>query len=360
MALATFWFSLGFLAYVYVGYPLILMVWKVLAPRRVLKGAGEPTVTLIVAAHNERNTLDAKLANCLDLDYPRRQLQIIVSLDGPTDGTEHIARRYEPQDVTVLLNEQHRGKAAAINVAASRARGEILIFVDARQRLERDSLRRLVANFHDDAVGAVSGELVIDDDFAIDHGQPGEAVGLYWRYEKCLRKWESEIHSVVGSTGALHAIRRELFRPLPEDTILDDVAIPMTAVLGGKRVVFEALAKAHDKRSSTPQEEFGRKVRTLTGNFQLIALMPWLLRPSHNKIFFQFVSHKLARLIAPYVFLTLYVSNIFLPGRFYRGVLLLQTAWYVLAVAGHQISSKISRESSRSPMYSPHRVGESE
>jgi poly-beta-1,6-N-acetyl-D-glucosamine synthase len=360
MALATFWFSLGFLVYVYVGYPLILMVWKVLAPRRVLKGAGESTVTLIVAAHNERNTLDAKLANCLDLDYPRRQLQIIVSLDGPTDGTEHIARQYEPQGVTVLLNEQHRGKAAAINAAASRARGEILVFVDARQRLERNSLKSLVANFHDEAVGAVSGELVIDDDFAINNGQPGEAVGLYWRYEKCLREWESEIDSVVGSTGALHAIRRELFRPLPEDTILDDVAIPMTAVLAGKRVVFESLAKAHDKPSRSPEQEFGRKVRTLTGNFQLIALMPSLLRPAQNRMFFQFVSHKVARLIAPYLFLTLYVSNIFLPGRFYRGVLLLQTVWYVLAVAGHQISSKTRRECSRIPMYSPHRLEESE
>jgi len=343
MAYTAFWVSLWLLVYVYVGYPLILFVWKSVASKKVDKKDYEPSVTIIVAARNEAKTLAAKLVNCLDLDYPRRQLQIVVSLDGPTDETEHIALRYVDQGVTVLHNQQHRGKAAAINSAVAAARGEILVFVDARQRLDREAIRKLIANFHDPSIGAASGELVMYRDQK-NSADAGEAVGVYWRYEKRLRKWESEVHSVVGSTGALHAIRRVLFRPLPEDTILDDVAIPMMAVLEGKRAVFESDAKVHDKLAATPEEEFGRKVRTLMGNFQLIALMPALIKPWRNRIVFQFVSHKLARLGAPYLMLILYVSGFFLPGWFYRCALLLQTLWYGLAFVGYQLCHRMRGE----------------
>jgi cellulose synthase/poly-beta-1,6-N-acetylglucosamine synthase-like glycosyltransferase len=338
MAKVVFWLSFGFISYVYAGYPLLLIVWRFLAAKRVAKGAVEPFVSLVLAAHNERNTIAEKLTNCLALDYPRERLQIIVSLDGPTDGTEQIARQYVDSGVEVLHCRQHQGKAAAINRAMGMAEGEVIVFVDARQWIERTAVRELVANFQDRSVGAVSGELILTDSASSGSDQSADSVGLYWRYEKRLRALESDIHSMMGATGALYAIRRSLVRPLPQDTILDDVAIPMNAVLAGKRVVFDSAARVYDRLVSCAEEEFRRKVRTLMGNYQLLFRMPALLLPWRNPIFVQFVSHKVARLLAPYCFVALFVSNLFLQEWYYKVAMLLQVCWYLLAIAGTLLS----------------------
>jgi cellulose synthase/poly-beta-1,6-N-acetylglucosamine synthase-like glycosyltransferase len=209
--------------------------------------------------------------------------------------------------------------------------GEIVVFADVRQRIDAGALRALAAPFADPEVGVVTGELVLAD----ETGAPAsDAVGLYWRYEKTIRAWESDVHSVVGATGALYAVRRSLLSPLPAGTLLDDVMIPMRAVLAGRRCVFEPGARVLDEAPCCATAEYRRKVRTLAGNFQLLRLLPALLHPGRNPIWLQFFSHKVARLFVPYALITLLLSNLFLSGPGYGLVLFLQAAFYVLAAAG--------------------------
>jgi len=329
---AVFWTSLALIAYVYVGYPLLLAAWSRLAPRPVRRERWEPTVSLVIAARNERASIAGKVENCLALDYPAEKLQVVLSLDAPNDGTDRIARRLrrDHPELTLVESARHDGKPAALNRAVARATGEVVVFCDARQEIAADAVRELVAALADPEVGAVTGELLLLD----GHGrQAADGVGLYWRYEKALRAMESRIHSTVGATGALYAIRRELFAPLPRRAILDDVIVPMRAVLAGRRTVFEPRARAYD-RVCPPEVEFRRKVRTLVGNFQLLTLMPELLLPWRNRIFLQFVSHKLGRLGVPYLLVVLLASNALLLDGVYAVFFAGQCLWYLLAAAG--------------------------
>jgi cellulose synthase/poly-beta-1,6-N-acetylglucosamine synthase-like glycosyltransferase len=323
-----FWFCVTFIFYVYCGYPAILYVMQRVITRPVRKGHFEPFVSLVIAVHNERASIEKKIRNCLNLDYPKSKLQIIVSLDGSTDGTALAVRKYVSQGIEVVHSKSHHGKAVALNRGLCRAKGEIVVFADVRQEFDRMAIRELVANFADETVGAASGELFLEGKGAAD-------VGLYWRYEKAIRSMESNLHSVVGATGAIYAIRRGLFEPVPEDTILDDVLIPMRAVLKGKRAIFDPAARAFDTVACCPAAEYGRKVRTLTGNFQILTQAPELLSPWRNPIFIQFLSHKVGRLLVPYALLGAFVSNLFLLRTVGYGFLFLfQCLWYLLAAAG--------------------------
>ncbi len=308
-----------------------------MAPRPVRKAPWEPTVSIVIAAHDERDKIEKKILNCLDLDYPKEKLQVVVALDAPTDGTEDIVWKYAGRLIDMVYYSPHRGKAQALNSAVAAAEGEILVFADARQRLDAAAVRELVANFHDPSVGAVSGELVLLDE---NGNEAADGVGLYWRYEKLLRAMESDIHSMLGATGALYAIRRELFRRLPVETILDDVAIPMRAVLAGKRVVFEPGARAYDAVAASVDVEYGRKVRTLMGNFQLMAQMPELLDAGRNPVLWQFLSHKVGRLFVPYFLAVLFVSNILLVKEMpFLVFFALQAAFYSLAWFGSLVAT---------------------
>jgi cellulose synthase/poly-beta-1,6-N-acetylglucosamine synthase-like glycosyltransferase len=345
MSAQLFWISLAYVSYVYFGYPALLLVWGRLSSRPVKKAPWEPEVTLIMAAYNEKDNLRQKLLNCLSLDYPREQLQFIVSLDGSTDGTDILAIKAATSGVHVLYSPRHSGKAAAINSAARHARGTVLVFVDARQTLHRNAIRELTANFSDPSVGAVSGELVITS----GNTESRNGVGLYWKYEKFIRMGESRIHSVAGATGAIYAVRRECFRELPEDAILDDVMLPMSIVLSGWRVIMDPAAQAFDRAAENPEAEFGRKVRTLAGNFQLLSYMPELLVPWRNPIFIQFFSHKVARLFCPYALAVLLISNLFLLQGAYLVFLILQLAWYGLAIAGYAVWNERLTAIAKSP-----------
>jgi cellulose synthase/poly-beta-1,6-N-acetylglucosamine synthase-like glycosyltransferase len=329
----VFYSSIAFILYVYLGYPVLLWFWRRFAGRRVQKTNYEPPVSIIVAAYNERASIERKILNLMELDYPAGKMQIIFALDGPTDDTESVARKYEFETarMQVLHVHHHGGKAEALNQAVAQSSGNIIVFADARQLLDRTAVRELMSNFEDPSVGAVTGELMLLDEFG---KEAGDAVGLYWRYEKQLRSMESDIHSTLGATGALYAIRRDLYRPIPSHTILDDVAIPMNAVLDGKRVVFDRAARAYDSVVNSPSKEFARKVRTLAGNFQLLKQMPELLAPWRNPVLIQFVSHKVGRLLVPYFLIMLFASNFPLQGTAYRGILALQFAFYLLACVG--------------------------
>ena len=355
MATTIFWASFAAVFYVYCGYPLLLFLLRMVVRKPVHKAAWEPFVSVVIAAHNEREHMETKIHNCLDLDYPRDKLEIILSLDGPTDGTERVARRHERHGIRVIHWPTRTGKAEALNRALATAKGEVILFADARQQIHPGALRELLANLQDCSVGAVSGELVLLDRLSEHNGESSNAVGIYWRYEKWIRTMESDIASMVGATGALYAIRRSFFTPLPKGTILDDVLIPMRLVLRGKRVVFEPLAKTYDNVACCPEAEFERKVRTLTGNYQLLAQLPDLLLPWRNPIFFQFVSHKVGRLLAPYFLAALFVSNCFLLYGNYLVLFGIQVAWYLSALAGRVMARGHGVDPVAKPLVLKHR-----
>ena len=327
------WLSLLALAYTYVGYPALMCAWAAVRPRRSCVSATKPMISVVIVAHNEAARIGARLENLLKLDYPRERLEIIVASDGSTDDTVERARAYERAGVVVIACDRRRGKPSVLNDVVPRAAGEIVVLADARQRFEPTVLGAMVRHFADPGVGAVSGELVLTRT-----GEPtaaGEGVGFYWRYEKLIRKSESRADSTVGATGAIYAIRQRLFEPIAQDTILDDVFVPMRIARRGYRVLFESDARAYDHLAATARQEFRRKVRTIAGNFQLFAREPWLLNPFQNRLWFQTVSHKGFRLTAPVFHVTALGANLILAAQpIYLWMFAAQTVFYVVALGG--------------------------
>lgn len=328
-----FWFSFLFIFYTYIGYPLLLLFWAKMRSKPINKKYIEPQVSIIIAAHNEEKFIAQKLENCLTLDYAKDKFEIIVVSDGSDDQTNEIAKRLEYKGIRFFSYKDRKGKAFALNLGVSKAKGELIFFTDARQILKKDSLKELTANFNDADVGVVSGELML-----LPEGinSLGEKIGLYWRIEKWMRKKESQIKAVLGATGSIYACRKHLIEPIPPQTILDDVLIPFKIILAGYRSIFEAKAIAFDNASQDIHRELKRKVRTLSGNYQLIALEPNLLNPFKNPVFFQFVSHKIARLLVPFAMILLLVSNFFLTSFFYMIFLIFQVIFYLLALSARR------------------------
>ncbi len=222
----------------------------------------------------------------------------------------------------LALPERH-GKPPALNAAAAQATGEVLVLTDARQPLSDNAIEALIADLGDPDVGAAGGELVLGGD---------APAGAYWKYEALIRKWEGRAGSTVGVSGALYAIRRALWQPMPDETILDDVLQPMRVRLAHKRVVFEPAARAFDHAAES-KREFQRKVRTLSGNFQLLLILPGLLSPWQNPSWFDFVSHKLCRLFVPYALIAAFVASALLPAPLSTGLVAAQLGGYGLAGA---------------------------
>ena len=331
LAYLSCWGCAWLLLHVFVGYPACMYLLARVRPMPVKKRAITPTVTVVVAVHDGASYIRAKLKSLRALDYPVEKIDIVVVCDGCGDDTSALVRQFGDPRVQVLDFPHRRGKAECLNEAAARASGEVLLLTDVRQKLSPTALRELVANLADPTVGAVSGELQLEN----VHTGFAQGVDAYWRYEKLIRQSESRSGSTVGVSGALYAMRRELFAPLPPGTVLDDVLIPMRVAAAGRRVVFEPRALAWDQPSQHPAEERRRKIRTLAGNYQLIQLAPWLLRPWRNPLWFRFVSHKLLRLMAPWLLLLLVVSAAALATRhvLYALLLLLFLAGAALVMA---------------------------
>jgi len=367
----VFWLSLSAIIYTYVGYPLWLWLRRLWRDRPVRSVPALPSISIVMAVHNEAQVLPRKLLNLSEIDYPPDRFEMIVVSDGSTDGTNQVLagvgaplvgaksvaalfssgisgaatrsaftsapecppQAGHPQGVPLqsgrlraLTLPQHQGKASALNCGIHAAKGEIVVLTDARQLIEPSAVRHLVANFADPAVGCVSGELILGEP---QKGPSVNGVGVYWSMEKKIRQLESATGSVVGATGALYAIRRELAVPLPPGTILDDVYLPLHVVRQGRRVIFEPRARAYDTLV-TGEQEFRRKVRTLLGNYQLLHLAPWLLTRA-NPVRFEFVCHKLLRLVVPFALASALVSSLLLKGVFFRLAFVLQLLFYGLA-----------------------------
>lgn len=328
-----FWVGGATIVYAYVFYPLLVQLLSRLRQDRAVTASPEPdvhSISIVIAVHDEAGRIVARLDELSGLiEAAGCRGELIVVADGCSDGTAGLARAHPSRLVQVVELRDNAGKAQALSRGCAVARGDILVFADARQRWAADALVRLVENFRRPEVGAVSGELVIE-------AAPGmlAGVGAYWRYEKWLRRSEARLHSTVGVSGSIAAVRRKLFTPIPAGILLDDVYWPMRVVMQRYRVVYDERAIAYDRLPDRARDEFRRKVRTLSGNFQLLAALPQTLSPLHNPIWIQFVSHKLLRLIVPWLLIAVLVSSVLLKGWPYRAALWAQVALYTLAVWG--------------------------
>jgi biofilm PGA synthesis N-glycosyltransferase PgaC len=323
-----FWSSASLIFLAYSGYPISLYFRARFWPRPVRRASTFPRVTIALAVHNEEKNLPGKLLNLAALDYPADRLEVIVISDGSTDETNKILAAWQNSGRRAVILPEHRGKANALNHGMAEAQGEIICFTDARQTIAPDGLQNLVANFADPSVGCASGDITLGNPTT---GAPMNGLGVYWRMETHMRRWEGALGSLVGAAGCFYAVRKNLVVRFPVETILDDVYLPVHIARQGKRVVFESSARGWDYTHDNQRREFRRKVRTITGNYQLLQLAPWLLTTS-NPVRFHFFCHKVLRLAAPFAFACLLISSLLTPGPFYRAAFVLQVCGYASAI----------------------------
>lgn len=302
------WTCCLYAVYIVALYPLLLGLLAKCRARPIQRSHFAPSVSVVLATHNGAPFLKDKLDSIFHLDYPPERLGLIVVDDGSTDATREILAGYgHPLQV---LSTEKAGKAVALNRGISVATGEILILTDVRQRLEPHSLKFLLENFFDPSVGAVSAELQIQS----GRSKAEENIGAYWKYERWIRLNLSAIDSIFGATGAYYAIRRDLAVPIPANTLLDDMYLPLHAFFQGFRLVVDPRAKMFDYPTNL-SSEFSRKVRTLAGNYQILKTYPQLLGPK-NRLWLHFWSYKFGRLLLPFALLLACVCSLLTGGRF--------------------------------------------
>lgn len=331
-----FWISIGLIAYTYLGYPFILSLLSAVKRRPVQKSAFEPHVSVVIAAFNEERTIEWRLQNLIEQDYPREKIEIVVVSDGSTDRTEQIIKEFSSwqRQVRFFSMRERKGKVEALNLGVAQAKGDIIVFTDARQTFRPEAVRHLVANFSDPEVGCVSGELIFIKNLK---SLIQSEMGAYWLYEKWIRKAENRTGSTIGATGAIYAIRKQLYKPLPSGTLLDDVLTPMNIVMQGYRVAFDGSAVAYDVPSKDASQEWTRKVRTLAGNWQITSLAPALLSPWKNPCWWRFISHKLMRLAVPFLLPAVLMSGALLSDPIYRVSTSIQMTVYALVLIGFAV-----------------------
>jgi len=328
----VFWLSLVGILYTYIGYPVLIWLLSRLFPRRWTFSPITPSVSIVLAVHNGAPLLPGKIAHLLNLDYPNIPEIILVS-DGSTDETNEVLAQQNHPRITTIVLEEHSGKAVALNAGVERATSDVILFVDIRPEIAPGSIQELVSNFADPKIGCVAGELVLRQ---LDHDAATASIGgHYWRYEQWIRSCECVFDSPVGVYGGFYAVRRELVVPQPPGTILDDMFQPLSIIRQGYRSVLDPRARVYDTWPEQVEGEFNRKVRTLAGNFQLFQLAPWSLMPS-NRVLFQFISHKVMRLVVPYLLVSLLVSSIALSfgSRLYAVLAGGQILGWIIATIG--------------------------
>lgn len=326
--------SVFFIVYTYALFPLLLHIRARRSPElNANKPKTWPSVSIVIAAHNEAANLPAKLASLEELDYPRELVEWVIVSDGSTDGTQTLLeeRFADHPNRRVEHLPESLGKCGALNHGVSNATGEIIVFMDARQPVSSNALKKLVPFLQQSDVGAVSGELVLSDDTSLE----AKNFGLYWRYEKWIRDNESKLFSTTGVTGALYAIRRHEFVPNALGTLLDDFDTPISLLKQGKRTLFVPGAYAFDKASDDIALEFRRKVRNLAGNWQSFQTHTWLFNPARNPVWWQFISHKFFRLLVPFALILAFISAAIGDGWFLRSMFWLQLVFFAAVLASY-------------------------
>jgi glycosyltransferase involved in cell wall biosynthesis len=328
-----FWSSVAIVLYTYVAFPLIVLLRALLSPRPYRSENITPSVSLIIAAHNEGRRIGAKMENALGLDYPSDRLEIIVASDGSTDRTEQVVRGYAERGVRLLSLPRH-GKAAALNAAVSASTGEILVFSDANSEYALDAIRNLVRPFADPGVGGVAGNQHYRSDAIADAIAEGER--SYWNLDRALKEAESRAGSTISATGAIYAIRRELFSGVPVG-VTDDFATSTSVIAQGKRLVFAPDAVASEPVASSGRIEWGRKVRVITRGLYGVYVRRELLDPRRHGFYaVQLFSHKVLRRLmgVPLLVMALVAPTLWRHGSVYRLATLAQSSLYALGFAG--------------------------
>jgi len=357
----VFWVSVATLFYTYFGYPIVLFVLSSLkqtardlrfifnrGDRRTASMSDLPGVTLIIPAYNEADVIGAKLDNSLALDYPREKLEIIVASDGSTDATNRIVEMYAERGVKLINYAERGGKVSVINRTVEKASNEIVVLSDANTMYEPQAIRNLVKHFSSEEVGVVVGELVFESTSGEHKGE-----GYYWRYEVMLKFMENKLGAILGANGGLYAIRRELFEPVPDWTIVDDFVIPLKIAERGHRQVYSPDARGREETASDVRAELVRRKRIAAGNFQSILLLWRLLNPLRGYIAFTFVSHKILRWMAPFFMAAALLSNLLLVAvwPFYTVLLAMQVLFYGSAWVGSRTAHPLLKKVCAVPYY---------
>jgi cellulose synthase/poly-beta-1,6-N-acetylglucosamine synthase-like glycosyltransferase len=330
LAFGAFWGALGLIFYTYIGFPVLLAVRALATPRPYTRGTRTPTVTIIIAAHNEVEVIRRKLDNALALDYPRNLLQVIVASDGSDDGTNEVVANYDAPEVR-LLPLPRQGKNRTVNTAVAAATGEILLFTDADSMLAPDALQHIVAPFSDPQVGGVIG----DYHYATDVVE-GTGERTYWGYDRTLKKLQTLSGNVTSATGQIYAIRRKHFNPIPMG-VTDDFYTSTQVPAAHQRLIFEPRARAFGPIAGSADAEFRRKVRVMTRGLNSVWQMRRLLNPLNYGFYaFQLLTHKVLRRLMVIPLITLFLSAPLLwkRGRFYQLMTLGQSIFHGTALLG--------------------------
>lgn len=338
-----FWLCIAIIIYSYFIYPLVLFTFSGVSQafsdtkylwrrrqRRAVDVSDLPPVSVIIAAYNEESCIKARVENLLSLDYPKEKLTILIGSDGSTDKTAEILSKFNDDNLQVHIFANNRGKMSVLNDLVEKATNDIIIFSDANTHFQSDTIQQLTRHFGNEKIGAVCGELHLVDGDTGDNKD-----NVYWRYEQVLKFHESRLNALQGANGAIYAIRKALFIPLPANTIVDDFQIAMNIAKQGFRLVYDPEAIAIEEIAPNLSEEEGRRVRIGLGNYQAFFKMSWALNPMLGWRFVAYFSHKVCRWFVPHFMLIALISNfMLLDSDFYQVVLATQLIFYTLAFYG--------------------------
>lgn len=335
-----FWISVSLVVYTYFGYPMVIwLLARVFGQRPGIPASPAmwPTVSLLIAAYNEETEIAKRIENALAMDYPSDRLEIVIASDGSSDKTCSIVHSYQDRGVTLFDYQERSGKPAVLNRSVSRLRGEIVVFSDANSITNPDAMKNLVRWFSDETVGAVCGRLVLVDSFT---GQNVDSI--YWKYETFLKKCENNLSALLGSNGAIYALRRSWYPAIPDDTIVDDFVIPLRVKMLQKcKIVYDCDAIAHEDTPADISSEFQRRSRIGAGSFQAIGLLWKLLHPRFGWTAFTFLNHKIMRWLCPFMLIMALGTNLaLLHISFFQWMLAAQVVFYLLAALGGYLPSQ--------------------
>jgi cellulose synthase/poly-beta-1,6-N-acetylglucosamine synthase-like glycosyltransferase len=309
-----FWISIIFIVYTYFGYPLLITLLAHIFPKKVSFQQTYPTITLLIAAYNEENIIEKKLRNCLELDYPKHKLQILVATDGSTDRTVSIIRTFASEGIEYTFIPERQGKMAAITRALTESKGDIIVFSDANNMYVRNTILELVKPFSDQTVGGVVGSKKIIK----DNNNLGASEGLYWKYESFIQKQETSLGCCTAAQGEIFAIRKDLFTTPPSWVINDDAWIAWEIIKKDYRLVYKPEALSHERISPSAKDEIIRRKRINAGRFMMIKNMRKLLPWKKPLVTWQIISHKIFRPLLPFAMIGAFIFNmiaVFVPDQ---------------------------------------------
>ncbi len=334
-----FWFFLSLITFIYFGYPVILFVISLLDGKKFKKEQILPNVTILIPAHNEEKVISKKLENCFSLDYPQDKLEVILILDACTDNTESIVLSHKGTGLRIIKQKERKGKIAALNKAASKAKGEILIFTDANSIYNRQAIKKLTSHFSDSKIGCVCGELK----YIYDKKEQETEENIYWRYEQFLKEKESKLGSLLITNGSIYGIRKELFSPINED-LADDFVNPIRIKSKGFNAIYEPGAVATELAAGIFKEEFSRKVRIISQGFKGSRRLFSDIVKCGPLFVFEFLFHKFLRWLVGLFLIFIFVSNVYIADKpFYVLILILQILFYFAALLGY-VKAKQKRQ----------------